>query len=157
MVFRIGIRMLRVEADTHDVCQEVFLNMHRSFHTYDATRPLKPWVAQVTYNACLHRMRGAMTKATRPSDPSDFARVVDPAATDPERAAMDAERAGHLETAFDDLASQDQALLVLRYREGLSDAEVAEATGMPVGTVKTRIFRAKGKMRARLAPRLGEE
>jgi RNA polymerase sigma-70 factor (ECF subfamily) len=152
MVFRLAIRMLRDEDDAHDACQEVFLNMHRSFDTYDATRPMRPWVARVAYNACLHRLRGAMTRATSAVDPGDLAELSDDRRADPEAAAATAERADHLGAAVEELAGQDQALLILRYREGLSDAEVAEATGMAVGTVKTRIHRAKGKMRELLAP-----
>ena len=47
---------------------------------------------------------------------------------------------------------RDRALLVMRYREGLSVAEVAEATGMPANTIKTRLFRARGRLREHLAP-----
>jgi RNA polymerase sigma-70 factor (ECF subfamily) len=144
--------MLSNEADAHDACQEVFLNMHRSFHTYDATRPMRPWVAQVAYNACLHRLRGAMNRATSAVDPGDFRGLPDNRGASPETAAATRERADHLGVAFGELASQDRALLILRYREGLSDSEVAEATGIAVGTVKTRIHRAKGKMRQLLAP-----
>lgn len=157
MVFRLAIRMLGNEADAHDACQEVFLNMHRSFDTYDATRPMRPWVARVAYNACLHRLRGAMTRATGAVDPSSFAEISDDRAANPESAAATAERADHLGAAFEELASRDRALLILRYREGLSDAEVAEATGMAVGTVKTRIHRAKGRMREILAPVVRED
>ena len=156
LVFRLAVRMLRNEADARDACQEVFLNMHRSFRTYDATRSMQPWVARVTYHACLHRLRGAMTKATEAVDPNDFTKMSDADTANPEAGAAAAQRADHLEAAFDELASQDRALLILRYREGLSDAEIAEATGVAVGTVKTRIRRAKGKMREQLAPLMKE-
>jgi RNA polymerase sigma-70 factor (ECF subfamily) len=57
--------------------------------------------------------------------------------------------------ALEHLSAQDRVLVDLRYREGLSDAEVAEATGMPVGTVKTRLHRARGRLKGLLAPVLG--
>lgn len=152
MVFRFAVRVLRDQADAQDACQEVFLNMHRSFSTFDPTRPMRPWVARVAYNTCMRRQRGATTQATSVVDPDQFAELTDERTADPEAAAVLAERADHLGAAFDGLAAQDRALLILRYREGLSDAEVAEATGMAVGTVKIRIHRAKDKMRERLAP-----
>ena len=74
----------------------------------------------------------------------------------PEQATMDREANTLLAQALEELPAQDRALLALRYRQGLSDSEVSEATGMPVNTVKTRIFRARGTLRERLSP-LSEE
>jgi RNA polymerase sigma-70 factor (ECF subfamily) len=155
MVFRLAVRLLRNAADAEDACQEVFLSMHRSFDTFDASRPLRPWVARVAYHACLKRLRGAMTRATAAVDPTALGDATAAGNAGPEEEAAATERAGHLEEAFGALAALDRALLLLRYREGLSDAEVAEATGMAVGTVKTRIHRAKGRMRELLAPVAG--
>ncbi len=157
MVYRLAGRMLHSAPDAEDACQEVFLSMHRSFATFDASRPLRPWVARVAYNACLRRLRGAVVRATTATEPLALSETTAAREPDPEAAAATAEQILHLEGAFATLASQDRALLLLRYREGLTDAEVAEATGMAVGTVKTRIFRAKGRMRELLAPALGEE
>jgi hypothetical protein len=64
MVYRLAVPMLRNESDADDAGQEVFLSMHRSLDGFDASRPLRPWVARVSYNACLRRLRGAMVRAT---------------------------------------------------------------------------------------------
>jgi RNA polymerase sigma-70 factor (ECF subfamily) len=152
LVYRLGVRMLRDGAEAEDVSQEVFLRMHRSFDSYDPTRPLAPWVARTAYHACLRRLENAGRREL-PGDPDGLAQLPDEG-HGPEQAALGGETSALLLRALQDLPAQDRALLDLRYREGLSDAEVAEATGMPVNTVKTRIFRARARLRGWLAPLL---
>ncbi len=142
--------MLRNPAEAEDVSQEVFLRMHRSFDTYDPTRPLAPWLARTAYRACLRRLEGPARREVT-ADPAGLPELPDEGRS-PEQAAEGGEASALLLRALDELPAQDRAILDLRYREGLSDAEVAEATGMPVNTVKTRIFRARGRLRDWLAP-----
>jgi len=153
LVYRLSFRMLRDGAEAEDASQEVFLRMHRSFDTYDATRPLTPWVSRTTYHACLRRLQSAARRAGGTERESSLAVAAD-GARSPEQSAAANEAVAMLARAMEDLPAQDRALLDLRYREGLSDAEVSEATGMPVNTVKTRLFRARARLRAWLAPRL---
>lgn len=154
LVYRLAVRMLRDGAEAEDVSQEVFLRMHRSLDQYDPTRPLAPWVARTAYNACLRRLERAPRRSVTASD-DELLAVPDDRARSPEESAATGEATALVLRALRDLSAQDRALLDLRYREGLSDAEVAEATGMPVNTVKTRIFRARGRLREWLAPLLG--
>jgi RNA polymerase sigma-70 factor, ECF subfamily len=151
-VYRLAVRMLKDRAEAEDVSQEVFLRMHRSFDRYDPTRPLLPWVSRVTYNACLRRLEAAPRRAA--DGEGALVAVPDDGARSPEEAAATGEASAMLLRALDELPAQDRALLDLRYREGLSDAELAEATGMPVNTVKTRIFRSRARLRGWLAPLL---
>lgn len=154
--WRVALRMLGTAAEAEDACQEVFLRVHRSFDTFDATRPLRPWVARITYHACLRQL-GAPRRAELAVGPEALAAVVDEAPATGDSRATEREAAERLGAALATLPAQDRALVVMRYREGLSDAEVAEATGMPVGTVKTRLFRARGRLRNLLAPLFGRK
>jgi RNA polymerase sigma-70 factor (ECF subfamily) len=153
LVYRLAVRMLKDPAEAEDVSQEVFLRMHRSFDRYDPTRPLAPWVSRTAYNACLRRLEAAPRRAAA-GDPGALAAVPDEHAASPEDRAATGEASALLLRALDELPAQDRALLDLRYREGLSDSELAEATGMPVNTVKTRIFRSRARLRGWLAPLL---
>jgi RNA polymerase sigma-70 factor (ECF subfamily) len=148
--------MLKSRAEAEDASQEVFLRMHRSFDTFDATRPLAPWIARTTYHVSLRRLESVARRRSVSSDPEELARVVDEDGPSPEQSSASQEAVRLLSKALQDLTAQDRALLDLRYREGLSDAEVSEATGMPVNTVKTRIFRARARLREWLAPFLSE-
>lgn len=131
---------------------------HRSLNTFDATRPFAPWIARIAYNNSLKRMRGHVAQRTVSLDAQslpDSAVSADelcaPSAN-PESDAIRSEEKALVVTALERLAAQDRVLLDLRYREGLSNAEVSEATGIPVNTVKTRVFRARGCLKTILAP-----
>jgi RNA polymerase sigma-70 factor, ECF subfamily len=152
LVYRLGVRMLRDGAEAEDASQEVFLRMHRSFDSYDPTRPLAPWVARTAYHACLRRLERAARREP-PGDPAWLQELPDEGRS-PEQAAAGGEASALLLRALAELPAQDRALIDLRYREGLSDAEVAEATGMAVNTVKTRLLRARARLRGWLAPLL---
>jgi RNA polymerase sigma factor (sigma-70 family) len=156
LVYRVALRMVSNPAEAEDVCQEVFIKIHRSFETFDPTRPLSPWVGRITYNTCLRRLKGA-TRQGVATEPDRFERVADDRQVGPETAAARQEAGALLLEAMEGLAAQDRALLTLRYREGLSDAELAESVGMPVNTVKTRLFRARKLLKQRLAPKLKDD
>jgi len=156
LVYRLAFGMLRSQSEAEDATQEVFLRMHRSFHTFDPTRPLAPWVARTAYHACLRRLEPSRLRRAsgEPEEREVLEAIEDPAQPSPEQQVAQREALGLLARALAGLSAQDRVLLDLRYREGLSDAEVSEATGMPVNTVKTRIFRARARLRAWLAPLL---
>jgi RNA polymerase sigma-70 factor, ECF subfamily len=153
LAYRLALRMLRRPAEAEDATQEVFLRVHRSLGSYDPARPLAPWIGQIAYHACLRRLHGSGRLA---GDDAALAEVADDRPA-PEDAAATQEAGALLERAIETLAAQDRALLVLRYREGLSDSEVAEATGMPEGTVKTRTYRARARLRELLGPLMRED
>lgn len=150
--YRVAIQILRDPADADDACQEAFLKMYRSFDSFDPTRPLIPWVAKITYNVCLRRREGVIQRATDVVAPEKLADFANGESANPESEAARHEASDHLARAMQVLAADDRALLSMRYREGLSDAEVADAADMPVNTVKTRIFRARDRLKKALRP-----
>ncbi len=149
LVYRLAVRMLGQGSDADDACQEVFMRIHRSFNTYDPTRPLAPWVARITYNVCLRKLGKVSDKLTSPTDPQEF-QLADSLSPSPEEQLAGKETAELVWDTLEQLPVQDRALMSLRYQEGMSEAEVSEATGMPVNTVKTRLHRARGKMKKKL-------
>jgi RNA polymerase sigma-70 factor (ECF subfamily) len=157
LAYRLAFRMLGGQAEAEDAAQETFLRMHRLFDSFDPTRPMTPWVGRIAYNVCLRRLERSRHAAAGEADPAELLRLEDLGQPGPDRVAGEREAHRILARALAELPAQDRALLDLRYREGLSDAEVAEATGMPVNTVKTRIFRARGRLREWLAPVLGRD
>ncbi len=151
LVYRVALRMLRNRAEAEDASQEAFMRVVRAFGSYDASRPMAPWVAKVTYNVCLKRI-GQQTRSRGLAEAmAGEAESAEPPAS-PEKLVAGRELERLVDGALDQISAQDRALLNLRYREGLSDAEVAEATDMPVGTVKTRIFRSRARLKKLLRP-----
>jgi len=153
-VYRLALRMLRLQAEAEEASQEVFARVHRSLDTYDGIRPLAPWINRITYNVCLRRLQRAAKRAETGERPVDGLRSSDPG---PEQRAAQSEVEQLMGACLDQLSAQDRALIVMRYRDGFTDVEVAEATGMPVNTVKTRLFRARAQLRKRLGPLVRKE
>src|SRR5512140_3416663 len=114
LVYRLGVRMLRDGAEAEDVSQEVFLRMHRSFDSYDPTRPLAPWVSRTTYHACLRRLQTAARRPGPLDREASLADEVDPGARSPEQSAEASEAVALLARAVEGLPAQDRALLDLR-------------------------------------------
>ncbi|NNF99458.1 MAG: RNA polymerase sigma factor [Desulfobacteraceae bacterium] len=152
MVYRIAVRMLINDRDAEDVSQEVFLRVHRYISGYDPTRPLAPWLARITYNSCLKRLPRIQQIARNETPLEDYDPVDDRQSSNPAYEVGAADTRRQVSAALDRLSAQDRALLVLRYREGFTDSEIAESTRMPVGSVKSRLHRARGKLRKMLAP-----
>lgn len=154
VVYRIAARVLGPGAEAEDAGQEALLRVHRAFGTYDATRPLTPWVARITYNVCLRQL----ARRGRPGGPSDdperVLRESDPGAPSPEDAVARAEAGALVGAALERLDPADRVLVTLTYQDGLSNSEVAEAMDLPIGTVKTRLRRARASLRTLLAPAL---
>jgi len=150
------MQVLREPVEAEDACQEVFMRMHRSFDSFDPTRTLKPWVGKIAYNVAVRRRGGVIQQATRAVSPERLDEG-SAAGGDPESELGRKRASEHLARAMETLSPEDRALLTLRYREGLSDSEVAEASEMRVNTVKTRIFRARGKLRESLGRMLRGE
>jgi len=156
LAYRLSARMLGAGPEAEDAVQETFTGVHRSFATFDAQRSLAAWISTIAYHAALRRVGRAARPGGAAADPDAAAELRDEAEPGPEQRTAARETGALLDEALDRLAAQDRALLALRYREGLSDSEVAEALGMPVGTVKTRLFRAREKLRQWLAPAFEE-
>lgn len=127
-------------ADAEDAVQEAFVSLWESAHRFDPARGSEPlFVAMVVRRRLIDRLRARgrrpRTEEIDDTMPSD--------APHPERAAEAALVARHVAT----LRPEQQKVLVLATREGLTHEEIAEQTGMPLGTVKAHARRALIKLR----------
>lgn len=152
LVYRIALRMLKDEASAEDVAQEVFLTVHRAINQHDPTRPLAPWLSRITYNSSLKRLAKTRKRVATELTMDSTDTFEEQDVPTPEDQVGQHQQARQVDAALDRLSVQDRGLVVMRYREGFSDSEIAQATNMPVGTVKTRLFRARAKLKQYLAP-----
>jgi RNA polymerase sigma-70 factor (ECF subfamily) len=144
-------RMTGDAAAAEDLAQEVFLHLYTVLRRYDPSRPFSPWMRRVMTNVVLNRLR------SRPARPGSLDAAAeegnlpaDPRSPDPAREAETAETAGTVRRRLALLPEGWRAVVALRYTEGLSVAEVAEALDLPENTVKTRLFRAREALRGSL-------
>ncbi len=132
-----------------DVAQNAFLNAFRHLHRFDPERPFRPWFFGILANeARMHRRR----LRRRPTDPLD-PDVPDGGEANPvlERVVGDDERA-RVRRALAALDEPFRTAAILYYFNELSVEEVASAMGCRVGTVKSRLHRARENLRRMLAP-----
>lgn len=146
--YRLACALTRNEHDAEDAVQEASLRALRYFRTFTGGNG-RAWFLRIVRNACLGPRRDYRTT---PADEFDEERHLDVRpASDPETLALQAEDARRITEAMDTLSGRFQAILVLRDFEGLSYAELADALGMPVGTVMSRLSRARQAFRDAVA------
>jgi len=146
-LFAVCVRVLGSADDAEEAVQETFVRLARSADTFRGESKLSTWMYRVARNVCTDRVRH---DARRPSTPvEDVTTVADPPARDD---AVDARLTGlAVETALRRLDDRSRMLLLLVAVDGLSYAEAAEVAELPVGTVKSRVSRARVQLGELLA------
>lgn len=152
LVYRIAVRVLGRGPDAEDAGQETLMRVHRSFASFDPTRPLAPWVARVAYHVSLEQLARRQRPGGASDDPEALVLLADGPRASPEAHTAQREVDALVSAALGRLAPEDRVLVTLTYQEGLSNSEVAGAMDLPVGTVKTRLHRARATLRRVLAP-----
>ena len=145
-VYRVARRHLADADEAFDIVQEVFVSAWRNIGRYDPERPLTTWLFRITVNACRdrHRRRAVRSFFYRAA-PMDGARAVQVAddAQRVEEHVIDREELRRVERAIAKLPARSREAFLLYAVEGLSQAEVAEALGVSVKAVETRVARAR--------------
>lgn len=146
-VFGFALRRLGDRGRAEDAVQETFASVWRSAGSYKPERgPGAPWLYAVARNAIVDRARArSETPAEIPDTPSDDA--------GPAERAEQSWVAWRMHRALEELPEREHEVIALAYWSGLSQSEVAEYLGIPIGTVKTRTRSAL----ARLADVLGHD
>jgi len=149
-VYRLCLSLLRDPAQAEDATQESFVRIWKALSGYDGRASLSTWCYTIARNRCLTALQRRRDEATL-SDP-EIAAEAEAAAT---VAASDADdRAQLLRALVEELPERYRRTLTLFYYEERSVSEVAVMLGIPEGTVKTNLLRARGLLLGSLA-RLG--
>jgi len=149
-VYRRAYSFLRNRDDALEVTQDVFLRVLPAISRFRTGSPLWPWLRRITTNICLNRLRA---EARRPETlPWEHAveELRSPEACDPEAAAELAWDRDALDRALARLPAVQRIAVVLRHEEELAYEEIAEVMKLPLGTVKTHLFRARRALREAL-------
>jgi RNA polymerase sigma-70 factor, ECF subfamily len=149
LLFGIALRLLNDEDAASDAVQEALISAFRRFNTFRGDS-LKSWLARVVVNACYDELRRKRRQHSVPleqfnSEGDEIETsywLVDPQA-DPELQFESSELDGAIQKSLDRLPSVYRLMLVLVDIEGMSYEEAAMAAGIPVGTVKSRLARAR--------------
>jgi RNA polymerase sigma-70 factor (ECF subfamily) len=144
-LYRYAYRLTGSAADAEDLTQEAFCKAQRNFGQLRDPARAKPWLFSILRNAYLHRARAERGRACVPLDGAGDVAEAPPEPlpeVDPER----------LQRALDELPEAFRTPIILYYFEDFSYRDIAEQMDLPLGTVMSRLARAKAHLRGRLLP-----
>jgi RNA polymerase sigma-70 factor, ECF subfamily len=153
-VYSTALRIVRRHDLADDVTQEAFLRAHRALGSYDRARPFGPWICRIAANLAINHVRSPEAREEALEDGASEAAPAS-ASDGPLNAVLDKEARDLLEEAVGRLPAEQRAVFVLRTFEDLSYKEIAETLDLSVGTVMSRLSRAREKLRVALAGYLG--
>lgn len=156
MVYQLSLNLLGDHNEALDLSQEVFLRVFRTIHSFRGQSALRTWIYRIVVNQARNRQRWwrRRHRAQQVSLDDHIKSHGDVAEQSnggsPDRALSRKELAEQIRTALDNLPFDQRTALVLREIDGLSYEEIGFSLGIAVGTVKSRLARAREALRAQL-------
>ena len=149
-LYNMALRMIGRPEDAADVAQEAFLRAWEKVRTLRSA-PFKAWLFQIAVNLCYDHFRRARRLGLMPDEEQGEKVVTLGAALpDPEQRAEARERSRLVRASIESLDHDHRVALVLRDVNGMAYEEIAAILRVPLGTVKSRIARARAQVQARL-------
>lgn len=147
-VFSICLRMVRNRDDAEDLAQDVFIKIFNILDRYNPSFPFSSWLYRITSNLCidfLRKNKRTVFSLDKPVDGDDgeMFRQLPSDGIGPHRKMELKEEMLILEKAIERLPDHYRMIVLLRHQEHLSYDEISETLGIPLGTVKARIHRAR--------------
>ena len=143
-------RMLGDYEASLDVSQEVFIKVYNSLSRYSSNYKFSTWLYRIAHNAAIdHMRRNSVVPQSIETENADgtYQLQIESPNPSPEQDRERSEWRAEIEKVVRRLPSAYRELIVLRHSRDLSYDEIAEVTGLPLGTVKNRLFRAREMMR----------
>jgi len=147
-VFGVAVRMLGNRAEAEEIAQEAFIRALRSVGGFRGDAKLSTWLYQITSRLCLNRLSSAERRRVRP-DEDELAHVADES-PDPTEQMERRRREAAVHRAIGELDDDRRIVVVLADLEGLTYDEIADTLTVPVGTVRSRLHRARMELREKL-------
>ena len=160
LIARIVFKMVRNAEDRKDIAQDIYLKAYNNLGGFAFQSKLSTWIASIAYNTCLNYLAkkklilpGNMELSDDSMDETNMPRgsaSPDNRSSGTEEKMLQKELAGILNTMQEKLPPVYQTLITLYHHEGMSYDEMGEITGLPQGTVKNYLFRARKMMKLHL-------
>jgi RNA polymerase sigma-70 factor (ECF subfamily) len=152
MVFQLALHLLGDRDEALDLSQEVFLRVFRTIHRFRGQSALRTWIYRIAVNQARNRHRFWRRRHRADQVPLDVhvaahGELPSGEETGPDRALAQKELAGRLQQALERLPFDQRTAIVLREVDGLSYEEIAFSLGVAIGTVKSRLTRARHALR----------
>lgn len=153
-------RYIRDPSEVLDVTQEAFIKAYRALPKFRGDSAFYTWLYRVAINTAKNHLAARSRRPPQDDIEAETAEQMDAGdrlkeQDTPERLAMQDEIARTIKLALDDLPDELRTAITLRELEGLSYEDIAQAMDCPIGTVRSRIFRAREAIDKKLKPLLG--
>jgi len=151
MLFGMLVRILRDQQAAEEVLQDLFLQLWRNAAQFDAARGSLPaWLMVIGRNRAISRLRGRRDREVLEENEGDYANTF-ASGQNIEDEAQRAQVARNISAAMQQLPVEQRQAVELAYFEGMTQSEIASQTGIPLGTVKTRVRTAMQTLRQIIA------
>ena len=155
LVYNLALRTLNDPQEAEDVAQETFMRAWRALPDFRAESRLSTWLYRITTNLCYNRLP-QLKRELAALDP-DMEIDLPDGRQGVEEVLVSSEIIEQVNTAVNQLPESYRLLISLRHMQGLSYAEIAAVANLPLGSVKTGIYRARQKLRHALAQELSSK
>jgi RNA polymerase sigma-70 factor (ECF subfamily) len=153
LVYGLCLRIVKDPSAAEDITLETFLQLWRTAESYDPVRgTVLAWLLTVVRSRSIDWLRARKARRADLEETLDGVFDLHDGRPSPESASIDADRARIIRGAMAELPPEQRRAIELTYFSGLSHSEIASHTGLPVGTVKTRIRLGMMRLRELLAP-----
>jgi RNA polymerase sigma-70 factor (ECF subfamily) len=153
LVYGLALRIVRDPSAAEDIMLEVYLQVWRTAQSFDAARgTVSSWLVTLVRSRAIDWLRSRQARRANLSQPLDDAPILRDHRPNPEQVNQEADRARFVRKAMAGLAPGQRRAIELAYFSGLSQSEIASQTGLPLGTVKTRIRLGMIQLREVLGP-----
>ena len=139
-----------------DLTQEIFIKVYASLRRYRSEFKFSTWIYKIAHNAAVDHLRRSSTREQslmNSSDGDQYELPIESGRLSPEQESEQKERRIEIESVVRTLPSNYRELIILRHSQDLTYEEIVEVTGLPLGTVKNRLFRAREMMRQQFVDR----
>ena len=148
LAYRVARGVLRNTADAEDVAQEALIRAYKSFDRLRDRNRFRGWLVRISFRLALDRLRSAKRREQRDTLWSQPENLPPPATA--EDVAASSQFQAHLDRALEELPEKLRLVLLLSAMDGYTIEEIAAVVGVPIGTVKSRIFIARKKLAEKL-------
>jgi len=142
-VYNLCYRILGEPEAAEDAAQETFLKVYQNLARYDRERSFPTWLLSIAAHGCIDKLRRRRFFSFPIDDEGDQADMPDPYAPEPEMETARRQERDHLQACLQFLDPTDRAAIILRYWQGYSEKEIAEALHLSGPAVRLRLYRSR--------------
>jgi len=156
MVFSLSYKMTNSLQDAEDISQEVFIRVYKSLYNFNPNYKFSTWLYQITLNICRDRFRKgkipsvSLDTPLNKDDQKDLRSIIPDNQNNPEDIIMGVEQTNFINDLITSLPLKYREVIILRHLKDLSYDEMSKILNISLGSVKTRLFRARELLKNKL-------